>query len=102
MSPKLTLPGTGTPTPLLYRAGSSYLVSFGEEVLLFDCGPACVQRLLKKGVPPKCITGLFLTLFIRDYQKLVKNNYNILFYIAYQDIFIRRFREDEYLRPVSQ
>ena len=42
------------------------------------------------------------TLFIRDYQKLVKNHYNILFYIAYKGIFIRRFREDEYLRPVSQ
>ena len=36
---KLTLLGTGTPTPLVHRAGSGYLVTFDEETLLFDCGP---------------------------------------------------------------
>ena len=80
MSLSLTLLGTGTPTPLLYRGGSSYLVTFGEEVLLFDCGPACVQRLLKKGVPPKCITGLFFTHLhydhCVDYGYLVLNRWD--------------------------
>ena len=61
MSIHLTLLGTGTPTPLLHRAGSSYLVTLGEEILLFDCGPGCVRRLLEKGVSPTRITHLFLT-----------------------------------------
>ena len=61
MSIRLTLLGTGTPTPLLHRAGSSYLVTLGEETLLFDCGPSCVRRLLEKGVSPTHITHLFLT-----------------------------------------
>ena len=61
MSIRLTLLGTGTPTPLLHRAGSSYLVALGEEMFLFDCGPGCVQRLLEKGVPSTRITHLFLT-----------------------------------------
>ena len=61
MSIHLTLLGTGTPTPLLHRAGSSYLVTLGEETLLFDCGPGCVRRLLEKGVSPTRITHLFLT-----------------------------------------
>lgn len=61
MSIHLTLLGTGTPTPLLHRAGSSYLVTLGEEMLLFDCGPGCVRRLLEKRVSPTRITRLFLT-----------------------------------------
>ncbi len=81
MSLTLTLLGTGSPTPLLYRAGSSYLVTLGDETLLFDCGPACVQRLLKKGVPPKRITSLFLTHFhydhCADYGYLVINRWDL-------------------------
>ena len=61
MSIHLTLLGTGTPTPLLHRAGSSYLVTLDEEKLLFDCGPGCVRRLLETGVSPTRITHLFLT-----------------------------------------
>ncbi len=80
MSLTLTLLGTGTPTPLVYRAGSSYLVTLDDEVLLFDCGPACVQRLLKKGVPPKQITRLFLTHLhydhCADYGYLVVNRWD--------------------------
>ena len=58
---KLTLLGTGTPSPLHHRAGSSYLLQIGEQFLLFDCGPACVRRLLEKGVDLRTITHLFLT-----------------------------------------
>ena len=80
MSLALTLLGTGTPSPLLYRAGSSYLVMLDGEAILFDCGPACVQRLLKKGVPPKCITHLFLTHLhydhCVDYGYLVLNRWD--------------------------
>ena len=61
MSLKLTLLGTGTPTPLAHRAGSGYLVEFDEEVLLFDCGPGVARRLLEKAVPAPALTRLFLT-----------------------------------------
>ena len=61
MSATLTLLGTGTPTPLVHRAGSSYLVTLDDEYLLFDCGPGCVRRLLRKGISPAQITSLFLT-----------------------------------------
>ncbi len=61
MSFQLTLLGTGTPSPLLHRAGSSYLVRLPDETLLFDCGPFCVRRLLENSVPLTQITSLFLT-----------------------------------------
>ncbi len=80
MSISLTLLGTGTPAPLMHRAGSSYLVRFGNEALLFDCGPGSVRRLLRKGVSPTEITGLFLTHLhydhCVDYGYLVLNRWD--------------------------
>jgi len=61
MSLELALLGTGTPTPLVHRAGASFLVTLADAALLFDCGPGCVRRLLRKGVSPTRITDLFLT-----------------------------------------
>ena len=61
MSVELILLGTGTPAPLQHRAGASFLVTLGEEALLFDCGPGCVRRLIDKGMSPTRIAGLFLT-----------------------------------------
>jgi len=46
---KLTLLGTGTPTPSLKRASSSYLVEIGNDVLLLDHGPGSHERLLQAG-----------------------------------------------------
>ena len=46
MALALTLLGTGSPAPLIHRAGSSYLVELAGEKLLFDCGPGEVRRLL--------------------------------------------------------
>lgn len=61
MSLRLTLLGTGTPTPSLERAGCSFLVEQNDARILFDCGPATVRRLLAAGVSPTQITHLFLT-----------------------------------------
>ena len=61
MTAELTLLGTGSPSPLTHRGGSSYLLRVGGETLLFDCGPACVRRLLEKGINPREISQLFLT-----------------------------------------
>ena len=61
MATELTLLGTGTPTPLVHRAGSSYLVKLDDESILVDCGPGAVRRLLKKGVSPTTINTLLQT-----------------------------------------
>ncbi len=58
---RLRLLGTGTPTPLPDRAGASFLVECGDDLLLFDCGPGAVRRLLEAGVAPTQVTHLFLT-----------------------------------------
>ena len=58
---RLTLLGTGTPTPSLERGGCSFLVEHDDDALLFDCGPGAVRRLLAAGVPPTRVTHLFLT-----------------------------------------
>lgn len=46
---KLTLLGTGTPTPSLKRASSSYLVEIGSDKILLDHGPGSHERLLQLG-----------------------------------------------------
>ncbi|NKB69552.1 MAG: MBL fold metallo-hydrolase [Candidatus Latescibacteria bacterium] len=61
MSIELTLIGTGTPAPLVHRAGSSYLAAVEGQKLLFDCGPGSVRRLLEKGQRLTEIGHLFLT-----------------------------------------
>lgn len=58
---KVTLLGTGTPQPIIERFGASILVQVGNEVLLFDAGRGCLQRLLQINVPYDKINALFLT-----------------------------------------
>lgn len=58
---KVTLLGTGSPVPLSNRAGTSILVSVGDERLLFDCGPGTVTRLVESGINPGSIDRLFFT-----------------------------------------
>ncbi|MAG35537.1 MAG: MBL fold metallo-hydrolase [Dehalococcoidia bacterium] len=77
---QLRLLGTGTPTPLLERAGACYLIECGDEVLLFDCGPGAVRRLLQAGVAPTQVTHLFLTHLhydhCNDYSYLVLSRWD--------------------------
>jgi ribonuclease Z len=47
---RVTLLGTGTPSPIAERFGPSTLVQAGAENLVFDCGRGCPIRLQQKGV----------------------------------------------------
>ncbi len=77
---RLTLLGTGTPSPLLHRAGSSYLVQLADEKILIDCGPFAAHRLLEAGSAPAEITTLLLTHLhydhANDYGYLVLNRWD--------------------------
>lgn len=46
---RLTLLGTGTPTPSLLRSSSSYLLEVGDDLLLFDTGQGSYVRYLQSG-----------------------------------------------------
>lgn len=58
---KVVLLGTGSPVPLLNRAGTSIALSAGDEWLLIDCGPGTVRRLLEQGISPGRVDHLFFT-----------------------------------------
>lgn len=58
---KVTLLGTGTPQPIMERFGSSILVQAGNEILLFDAGRGCLQRLRQINISYDKINALFLT-----------------------------------------
>lgn len=58
---KVTLLGTGTPQPLMERFGPSILVQAGTEILLFDAGRGCLQRLRQLNISYDKLNALFLT-----------------------------------------
>jgi ribonuclease Z len=58
---RVTLLGTGVPTPVMQRFGPSTLVEAGGEALLFDAGRGALQRLLQLKPPLKQVRTLFLT-----------------------------------------
>lgn len=58
---KLTLLGTGTPSPSLKRSSSGYLLEIGDDVLVLDHGPGAHQRLLQTGTKATDVTHFFLT-----------------------------------------
>lgn len=53
--------GAGTPTPTPERFGSAYVVDTGEDLVMFDCGPAATHKLVKTGLFPTSIDHLFFT-----------------------------------------
>ena len=53
--------GTGSPIPLLERAGTSLAVAVGEEILMIDCGPRAVYELIRNGIDPGAISDLLVT-----------------------------------------
>lgn len=58
---KVHVLGAGTPTPTPERFGSSFVAQVGEELLMFDCGPAATHKLVKAGLWPTDINHLFFT-----------------------------------------
>lgn len=58
---KLFLLGAGTPTPAPDRFGSSSVLQLGDDLLMFDCGPAATHKLVKAGLSPTQIDHLFIT-----------------------------------------
>lgn len=56
---KITLLGTGTPTPSLKRMCSGYVVEVGRDVLVFDHGFGAHHRLLEAGYLPTQVTHFF-------------------------------------------
>ena len=53
--------GAGTPTPTATRFGSSQVLRLGDELLMFDCGPATTHKLVKAGLFPTEVDFLFFT-----------------------------------------
>jgi ribonuclease Z len=58
---RLYMLGAGTPTPTPTRFGSSQVVQVGDELLMFDCGPAATHKLVKAGLWPTRVDYLFFT-----------------------------------------
>lgn len=53
--------GSGTPTPTAERYGSAFCVRTGDELLMFDCGPAATHKMVKAGLWPTDVKHLFFT-----------------------------------------
>jgi ribonuclease BN (tRNA processing enzyme) len=58
---RLTIIGSGNPVPSPDRFGSAYVLTVGDQRLLFDCGPATTYKLAKAGIRPTDIDHLFFT-----------------------------------------
>ncbi|PAY04749.1 MBL fold metallo-hydrolase [Bradyrhizobium sp. UFLA03-84] len=58
---RVTLLGTGTPTPRLSSFSASTLVEAGSEKLIFDLGRGSTIRLFQKKIPIGAITAHFIT-----------------------------------------
>jgi ribonuclease Z len=58
---RVTLLGTGVPTPVMERFGPATLVEAGGEVLLFDTGRGVLQRLVQLQPPLHEVRRVFLT-----------------------------------------
>jgi ribonuclease Z len=64
---RVTLLGTGTPTPRLDRLGPATLVEAGNEKLLFDAGRGIPIRLAQIQIPVARLDALFITHYHSDH-----------------------------------
>ena len=78
---KITLLGTGTPTPSLKRASSGYLVEVGDDVIVMDHGPGSHQRLMETGKRAVDVTHFFCSHLhydhCMDYPRLVLQRWDM-------------------------
>ena len=58
---KITLLGTGTPSPSLERMSSGYMVEVGGDLILFDHGPGAHHRLMEAGKRAVDVTHVFFS-----------------------------------------
>jgi ribonuclease Z len=58
---RVTLLGTGAPTPAMNRFGPSILIEAGAQKFLFDAGRGALQRLAQAKVRWEDVDGVFLT-----------------------------------------
>lgn len=58
---KLHILGSGTPVADAHRHGSSYVVNLGDQYLMFDCGPATTNKLVRAGIRPTWVDYLVFT-----------------------------------------
>lgn len=58
---RVTLLGTGGPTPVMDRFGPSTLVEVGGKTFLFDAGRGALQRLMQLKPPVREVRNVFLT-----------------------------------------
>lgn len=58
---KVTLLGTGTPTPSLEKVSSGYLFEIGDDVIVVDHGPGAHNRLLQTGKRAVDVTHFFIS-----------------------------------------
>lgn len=58
---KVTVLGSGTPMPLVDRAGPGFLIHLPERLIQVDAGIGCVRRQLEAGVAPHDVTQLYIT-----------------------------------------
>jgi ribonuclease Z len=64
---RVTLLGTGRPTPLHDRFEAATLVEAGETTLLFDAGRGASIRIWQLGMPLSEVDGVFITHFHHDH-----------------------------------
>lgn len=58
---KLTLLGTGTPSPSVKRASSGYLIEVGGDTIVMDHGAGAHQRLIESGHSSTDVTHVFFS-----------------------------------------
>lgn len=77
---KVTLLGTGSPTPMLNRASSGYMIEIGDEILLVDHGGGAHDNFLRTGHHATDVNTLFMshlhTDHCLDYARLVHSRWD--------------------------
>lgn len=78
---KITLLGTGTPSPSIKRQSSGYLIEVGEDLVVMDHGPGAHHRLLESGYRAVDVNYCFISHLhydhCMDYGRLVLQRWDI-------------------------